>query len=1027
MVILLTVFFQARLRIQSCRRFLFSVFLLFCLTLCVSVSDAKQVPEDPHEDQLSLTEELMEEGFDSLAKAARQNGNAVQGSIYFAQKQLRCAECHARGNAPKTEASDGSRWLGPNLAMLAEKRTDAAVVESLLNPSAVIESEYQTTLVLLDDGRQVTGRMVPEDNGDLLLQSLDPPYSVTRIDLDEIVQQSPSQQSAMPSGLMDSLQDRQAFLDLVSYLYQLVGSAVSVEPIESVATEIAVVQKERVRGLVLMDEFRCVRCHQRDESNQPELPSHVNPVAPDLEGVTSRASAEYLRQFIADPHSVKPGTVMPNMMLGMDQGDRLKVAGLIVDFLGSLSPATFESQPLDSDSKTRGDNLYHTVGCVACHLPRGERKKAVSATIQNHLRAATDENGEDVSSERFYSLGDLARKYSRDSLTRLLEDPLAIRPSGRMPNLGLTHWEAEDIATYLLSVPDDELLRQSSSSSNAIDLSGERKETGQTAALRADDFIPTVNEEQRVAEGRQWFSDLNCIECHELEGMEAKEQFTSLGKLNADRGCLALDPSRRSLLPHYELSSIDRSAIAAALEDHGKVLSPAENLHWTLESLRCTSCHDRGGVGGVQESLDSFFTTTNQNLGPQGRIPPTLTSVGSKLRPKWLRQVLVSGRSIRPYMLTRMPQFGEQNVDSLLNVFHAIDQPLKDGLVELPNTKEVRDSMTEMIGRSGLNCIACHTFQNKGADTMPALDLTEMAERLQPGWFYQYMLSPQSIRPNTVMPSFWPGGNAIRKDLMDGTTSAQLTGIWNYLERGRQAPTPRGLKLEPIELLAGADEAVMLRRSYPNIGKRGIGVGYPLGINLAFDAEQMRLALMWRGGFADPGGVWRGQGHGRVRPLSSDIWTLGVGPDLDSELQPWRVDDGRPPHHQFTGYYLDEKQRPTFTYLYQGVEVEDYFVDGLVTSHQSNEQTTEATSPVVLHREFRLRSNKKVTGLSLRLATGKVIEAIERNEFSIDQRVKVKTPSDAKTVVVSQDKLMSLHLRFDAPEGETKMEIQYVW
>jgi len=63
----------------------------------------------------------------------------------------------------------------------------------------------------------------------------------------------------------------------------------------------------------------------------------------------------------------------------------------------------------------------------------------------------------------------------------------------------------------------------------------------------------------------------------------------------------------------------------------------------------------------------------------------------------------------------------------------------------------------------------------------------------------------------------------------------------------------------------------------------------------------------------------------------------------------------------------------------------------------------------------------------LRLATGKVIEAIERNEFSIDQRVKVKTPSGAKTVVVSQDKLMSLHLRFDAPEGETKMEIQYVW
>ena len=75
---------------------------------------------------------------------------------------------------------------------------------------------------------------------------------------------------------------------------------------------------------------------------------------------------------------------------------------------------------------------------------------------------------------------------------------------------------------------------------------------------------------------------------------------------------------------------------------------------------------------------------------------------------------------------------------------------------------------------------------------------------------------------------------------MDGTTDPQITAVWNYLKRGRQAPTPRGLQLEPLRLLADGDEAVMLRRSYPNIGKRGIGVGYPLGINLAFDAEQMR-------------------------------------------------------------------------------------------------------------------------------------------------------------------------------------------
>ena len=39
----------------------------------------------------------------------------------------------------------------------------------------------------------------------------------------------------------------------------------------------------------------------------------------------------------------------------------------------------------------------------------------------------------------------------------------------------------------------------------------------------------------------------------------------------------------------------------------------------------------------------------------------------------------------------------------------------------------------------------------------------------------------------------------------------------------------------------------MLRRSYPEVGKRGIGVGYPQGVNLVFDAEQMRLAMIWKG------------------------------------------------------------------------------------------------------------------------------------------------------------------------------------
>ena len=70
----------------------------------------------------------------------------------------------------------------------------------------------------------------------------------------------------------------------------------------------------------------------------------------------------------------------------------------------------------------------------------------------------------------------------------------------------------------------------------------------------------------------------------------------------------------------------------------------------------------------------------------------------------------------------------------------------------------------------------------------------------------------------------------------------------------------------------------MLRRSYQGIGKRGIGVGYPGQVNLAFDAEQLRLAMIWKGKFADPAVAWRGQGRGTVRPLGTVTYPFPRGP-----------------------------------------------------------------------------------------------------------------------------------------------------
>ena len=54
------------------------------------------------------------------------------------------------------------------------------------------------------------------------------------------------------------------------------------------------------------------------------------------------------------------------------------------------------------------------------------------------------------------------------------------------------------------------------------------------------------------------------------------------------------------------------------------------------------------------------------DLGDEGRLPPHLTGVGDKLQPEWLREVLLNKGTARSYMATRMPQFGEANIEGFI-------------------------------------------------------------------------------------------------------------------------------------------------------------------------------------------------------------------------------------------------------------------------------------------------------------------------------------------------------------------------
>ena len=916
-----------------------------CWQASLAAQDDPQTPE-------TLTVKLKRELATVLATDAREKGNSVQGAILFSQKKFNCVGCHAQG------ATD---LLGPDLTRVGTDVPDTHFVEAILVPSKAIRKGYETVSILDVDGRVVKGRIVDESPTRYVLRDTSPEQRLVVVPRDRIEELKMDAKSSMPEGLADQLESRQEFLDLVKYLIDIAASGPA-------GSKVAGQQQKsgldaRVQGIALMQQFHCTNCHASDSLGLSAKP------APDLASVAARVDPAYITAFIQDPHETKPGTNMPHLLGQLDPAEQRQAAIAVTHYLASLSGEKFLREELDVDATKRGQKLFHSVGCVACHSP---------------LR----QDGSEEVPAGSVSLGNPAEKYSLVGLTGFLENPHAVRPAGRMPNLKLDHWEARDIASYLLSFP--------------VTVNPDR------------DYSDFEIDSSLVAAGKERFRALGCSQCHELEGVEKMPAAAPMSELRFNQGCLSKSASK---LPKYEMSDDHRKAMQAAIEQSGDELTKSQLINTTLQTLRCYACHERDGIGGVSGERDPYFLTTNENLGPQGRIPPPLTGVGAKLKPKWMRQVLVSGRAIRPYVETRMPQYGAEHVAHLVDLFQQVDELPKVATHQFDDPKEIRKIGTDLVGSGGLNCIACHTFQQKPALTMPGVDLTEMAERLHKEWFYRYMRSPQTVSPNTVMPSFWPGGKAIRKEILDGDTNQQIGAVWEYLQDGRQARVPRGLRREPIELLATDGHAAMLRRSYQGIGKRGIGVGYPGGVNLAFDAEQLRLAMIWKGKFADPAGVWRSQGHGTVRPLGGELIRFEAGPELDSRQSPWVVDDGRPPKHRFTGYFLDDMDRPTFTYRLDDVSVEDFSSGG----------KSESPALSQLKRRLVFQTEQPRNDLAFRLRTKGAIQKESDHQFRLENALTIEVDSEHVANIVTDAAGSHLHIPLDLKSGKSQLILKYTW
>ncbi len=280
---------------------------------------------------------------------------------------------------------------------------------------------------------------------------------------------------------------------------------------------------DAARGEKLIADRGCFGCHMIDpRSDAPrDLVGTYRQFGPNLAGVGSKDSRDWIYQWILDPKKWNPDTKMPNLRL--TNAEALDIA----EYLSTLkAPAGFEKAALpqtdpkvlddmafyfETATKTRfdaraeldrmdlhakevytGEKLIAQTGCFACHkIPGFDDAKPIGTEL-------TEEGSKAVHRLDF---GFVHLPHTRQDWFRTkLHNPRIFdrdRARGweeklRMPNFRFSDWELDKVVTAVLGFQ-----KLNASSSAKKELNGE---------------------EASIERGRRIVKDHNCQGCHVIEG-----------------------------------------------------------------------------------------------------------------------------------------------------------------------------------------------------------------------------------------------------------------------------------------------------------------------------------------------------------------------------------------------------------------------------------------------------------------------------------------------------------------------------
>lgn len=230
-------------------------------------------------------------------------------------------------------------------------------------------------------------------------------------------------------------------------------------------------------------------------------------------------------------------------------------------------------------------------------------------------------------------------------------------------------------------------------------------------------------------------------------------------------------------------------------------------------------------------------------------------------------------------------------------------------------------------------------------------------------------------------------------------------------------------------LLVAEGEARIYRNFIKGAGPRAIGVGYPDGQNLAYDANNMRIAMIWQGDFIDAARHWSGRGQGFQPPAEADAIVgapgvpFGVVATADqawpAEFQ--RADNAQEPPlkggYIFKGYRLNgEARTPSFRYLFGGLTIEDNPVP--VGAAGSPDCGFERTLTV---------KGKAVANLYFRAAVAPSIEADGKGGYQIGEGAIMTIKAASKPILRTSNGQQELLVPVTLKDGSATITQTILW